>query len=189
MLSSQITQAQITVNANYTPQQLAEDVLIGAGVDISNIQYAGNAQARGYFEAAGSGFPLDQGVILSTGRVQNAVGPNNGASPGGDDGTDFGASGDAELTAISGVSTLDASILEFDFTPQSDTIQFRYVFASNEYGFWEGQGFTDVFAFLISGPGIVGEQNIALIPNTNVPVTIDDLNSTSNAQYYVNNEN
>ena len=46
-----------------------------------------------------------------------------------------------------------------------------------------------MFAFLISGPGIVGEQNVALIPGTLTPVTIDNVNANINSQYYVDNEN
>jgi len=45
-----------------------------------------------------------------------------------------------------------------------------------------------VFAFFISGPGIVGEENLAVVPSTNIPVTINDINLDSYWQYYVNNE-
>ncbi|MCB0396653.1 MAG: choice-of-anchor L domain-containing protein [Flavobacteriales bacterium] len=46
---------------------------------------------------------------------------------------------------------------------------------------------SDAFAFLISGPGITGMQNIALVPGTTLNVEIDNINTNTNNQYYVNN--
>lgn len=181
--------AQLTVDANYTPQQLVEDVLVGGGVEVSNFQSSGAAQARGYFDGSNSNIGLSSGIVISTGRVDDAPGPNG--TPISDTGTEFSGAGDLELTAISGIPTFDAAIVEFDFIPSSDTIQFNYVFASNEYMLYVGTGVNDVFAFLISGPGIVGEQNVALIPGSTTPVTIDNVNANagSNPQFYIDNEN
>lgn len=94
-------------------------------------------------------------------------------------------------------STGDAVILEFDFIPSSDTASFNYVFASEEYLDFVNTSFNDVFAFLISGPGISGPysapsgfpngaKNIAIIPNSNplLPVTVSTVNDTINSQYY-----
>ena len=47
--------------------------------------------------------------------------------------------------------------------------------------------YNDVFAFFISGPGIVGEQNIALVPSSTNPVTINNINPVTNSQYYIDN--
>ena len=94
-------------------------------------------------------------------------------------------------------STGDAAILEFDFVPSSDTVKFNYVFASEEYLDFVNSSFNDVFAFLISGPGITGPyasptsfpggaKNIAVVPSTaNWPVTISTVNDTINSQYYI----
>lgn len=179
----------LTVDATYTPQELIEDVLIGQGVQVSNVQFSGNGAARGYFDGSNSNIGLQAGVVISTGRAIDAEGPNG--TPFSDLGTEFNGPGDPELTAISGspLGTFDAAILEFDFVPSNDTVQFRYVFASNEYMLYVGTGVNDVFGFLISGPGIVGEQNVALIPGTADAVTIDNVNANTNAQYYIDNEN
>jgi gliding motility-associated-like protein len=179
--------AQLTVDESYTPQQLVQDVLVGQGVQISNVQFSGDAQARGYFNGSNSNLGLGEGVILSTGRVADAPGPNG--TPASDFGTEYGRPGDSELASIAGFATNDAAVLEFDFVPISDTVQFNYVFASNEYMTYVGAGVNDVFAFLISGPGIIGERNVALIPGTSTAVTIDDVNADVNGQYYVDNEN
>ena len=94
-------------------------------------------------------------------------------------------------------STNDVAILEFDFIPSSDTLKFNYVFASEEYLTFVNTAYNDVFAFLISGPGISGPyaspvgfpngaMNIAEVPNTNpsLPITISTVNNTTNSQYY-----
>jgi hypothetical protein len=164
LLLSFSAQAQLTVDVGYTPQQLIEDVLVGGGVEVSNFQFTGNENARGFFDGSNSNIGLGSGIVISTGRAGDASGPNG--SPLSDVGTDFSGGGDAALTAITGIATYDAAVLSFDFVPSSDTVQFNYVFASNEYMLYVGTGVNDVFAFLISGPGIVGEQNVALIPGT-----------------------
>lgn len=184
----QTTLGQIVVDQTLTPQQLVEDVLIGQGVQVSNFQFTGDPEQRGYFNGANSNIGVAEGIIISTGSIDDAPGPNG--TPNSDFGTEFNRPGDATLTAISGAGiTNDAAILEFDFVPSSDTVQFRYVFASNEYMFYVGTGVNDVFAFLISGPNIMGEQNVALIPGSTTPVTIDNVNANINSQYYIDNEN
>ncbi|MCF8276278.1 MAG: choice-of-anchor L domain-containing protein [Flavobacteriales bacterium] len=191
-MTVQTALAQLQIDASYTPQQLVENVLIGQGVQVSNFQFTGNAASRGFFDGSASNIGLSSGVILSTGRVIDAIGPNNTqAGSLAEDGTGFSTPGDAALTAISGLSvgTYDASILEFDFIPSSDTVQFRYVFASDEYMVWvdTSVSINDVFAFLISGPGISGESNIALLPGTTLPITMLNVNASTNSQYYIDN--
>jgi len=179
--------AQLVIDQNYNVQQLVQDVLVGQGVQVSNFQFTGNPDARGYFDGSNSDIGVSEGVIISTGMVADAPGPNG--TPNSDEGTDFSGPGNGSLTAIAGGVTSDAAILEFDFIPSSDTVQFKYVFASNEYMFYVGAGVNDVFAFFISGPGISGEMNVALIPGTTTPVTIDNVNADENSQYYIDNEN
>lgn len=191
MLCWSVASAQLVVDATYSPQQLVEDVLIGQGVQVSNFQFTGNPASRGFFDGSNANLGLSSGVILSTGRAIDAVGPNTSTAGSiSEEGTDFSAPGDAELTSISGSlsGTYDASVLEFDFIPSSDTVQFRYVFASNEYMFWVGTAnINDLFAFFLSGPGITGERNIALIPGTTTPITMVNVNANTNSQYYIDN--
>lgn len=176
-------QAQLTVGGGQTPAQLVQNNLLGSGVTVSNITYTGNNVAIGTFNGTNSNIGLNSGIILMTGNINLAPGPNNIGSAG----TDLLTPGDPNLDAISNASTEDAAILEFDFVPTSDTVQFRYVFASEEYPEFVNQGYNDVFAFFISGPGIPGVKNMALIPGTTTPVTIDNVNANLNSQYYVNN--
>lgn len=84
---------------------------------------------------------------------------------------------DAALTEIAGYQTYDAVELQFDFEVQSDEIGFDYIFASEEYNQFVGTQFNDVFAFFISGPGIDGEENLALVPTTTEPVSSQSFNT------------
>lgn len=171
-LFSLASSAQLILNPALTPTQLV-NLLTGPGVSVSNIVYTGNAVQRGGFTAAGTNLGIANGVVLSTGDINDGVGPNlNGSS-----GVDLFGAGDTVLDTIAGAVTGDAAILEFDFVPQNDTVSFRYVFASDEYPEYVCSTFNDAFVFHISGPGIVGSQNMAIIPGTAVPVTINTVNS------------
>jgi gliding motility-associated-like protein len=55
-------------------------------------------------------------------------------------------------------------------------VKFKYVFGSEEYPEYACTNFNDVFAFFISGPGYATPKNIALIPGTNIPVSINSVN-------------
>ena len=173
-------------------------MLLGTGVQISNVNYVGSPGSIGYFNGANTNIGLDEGVILTTGTIANNPagphGPNNQASAG----VSLNGGGFTKLDAlVNGSSTFDATILEFDFIPFSDTVKFNYVFASEEYPEFVNSEFNDVFAFFISGPGIPGgEKNMALIPGTNDPVAINNVNNgfnnngnCMNCAYYVNNGN
>lgn len=191
-----LSNAQLVTGNAMTPTQLVQNVLVGTGVTVSNITYVGAQKAIGDFNGTNSNVGLNEGIILSTGTVLNEtlvatgqqrgpVGPNNneGAT------TAFGEPGDADLAALVNQNTLDAAVLEFDFIPQGDTVKFSYVFASEEYPDYVGQNYNDVFAFFISGPGISGSQNIALIPGTSQPVSINNVNIGQNSSYYISNGN
>ena len=83
-------------------------------------------------------------------------------------------------------------MLEFDFVPYADTVAFNYVFGSEEYPEYappESSTYNDVFGFFISGPGIIGYENIAQLPNGNGVVSINNVNAITNMQYYISNGN
>ena len=192
----------ITVTEATTNQQVrdyVEDVLLGSCVTVSNITYTGPADASGTFDGAGTILGLDGGIILTTGEGEIAEGPDDDNNAGNDQGN----GGDVDLTALAGISTFDAVILEFDFVPQNADLRFNYIFGSEEYPEWVNAGYNDVFGFFISGPGIAGPytggaENIALLPSTTIPVAIDNVNNgqsgtepatgpCTNCAYYVDN--
>lgn len=174
-----LANAQILINNTVTAQQMAQ-ALVGSGIQISNVTLTAPAGSYGYFNRNGSSIRLDSGIVLTTGQVKA-----NGFSVIGLDGTAFGpdanafngAPGDSDLETLITGQTEDACILEFDFVPTGDSINFRYIFSSEEYPDYNCSEFNDVFAFFISGPGIIGQRNLALIPGTNIPVSINSVNN------------
>ncbi|QTN38533.1 choice-of-anchor L domain-containing protein [Cryomorphaceae bacterium] len=183
--------AQLVVN-NAAPfntaQYLVENVLVGGGVQTSNWSYTGAPAAIGFFDGTGSNIGIDSGIVITSGFITNAIGPNN--SPG-QTGAN-GLPGDPDLTAFSGFPTFDAAILEFDFVPQSDTLRFNYVFGSEEYPEFVGGSVNDVFAFLLTGPdpngGTYNNRNLANIGASSVPVTINTLNCQNFSAQYICND-
>lgn len=134
----------------------------------------------GFFDASGTGFPLDSGVIMVTGTIDD-VQPNV-----------IGTNPDIEytdpdlhaiLTSINATDTVlhDLVVIEFAFMAPSDSVEFEYVFGSHEYAGYTCSGFNDVFGFFLTGSGINGNPNqstvnLATIPGTNVPVAINTIN-------------
>lgn len=194
-------QAQIVVQNTQSPASLVQNVLMGNGVVASNITFNGSAvnaqMPQGnvtFFNSNGSAFPIAAGVLLSSGNGSAAVGPNNSGSFSNNTPATSMVSTDPDLIAISSDDPTNGVVLEFDFVPSGDTISFRYVFASEEYPEFVNAGFNDAFGFFLSGPGITGPYsnssvNIALVPGTSTPVTIDNVSPSTNSAYYVNNLN
>lgn len=173
-LASLTLEAQLNVTPNNSGQQLA-DVITGNGVVVSNVTFGCPNGAAGTFLGTGSNIGIDRGILLTSGDVNIAVGPNSSGSSG----QDNNAPGDADLDVIAGVSTFDACGLEFDLTPYCDTIQIKYVFGSDEYDEFVCASVNDAFGFFISGPGFPTPTNIALIPGTTIPVSINSVNNGS----------
>jgi gliding motility-associated-like protein len=177
----------ITTSTGTPTSQLITNVLIGGDCfEVSGVTAAGTNNQRGTFANGSTSIGLSSGVILSTGNIATASGPNNS----GNAGTNMNQNqGDPDLQQLSGSNVIrDVSKIEFNFTPTNDTVTFRYVFASEEYCEWVGSGFNDVFGFFISGPGISGPfsnnaQNIAVLPN-GTQVSINNVNHNTNSAFY-----
>ncbi|MFM1933091.1 MAG: hypothetical protein RL226_2394, partial [Bacteroidota bacterium] len=195
-MSTAIARAQLTVDPTASPATAVAN-LLGSGVDASNITFTGPTNQIGTFLCNSCGIGFGSGVIMATGNVDVAEGPNNiGSSTLG--GGNFGAT-DGDLQILNpGVNFNDAVVLQFDFVAQGDSVSFNYVFGSEEYPEYSGSGFNDTFGFFLSGPGITGPYsnnavNIALIPNTTLPVAINSVNAgtndlgCNNCAYYVIN--
>ncbi len=169
--------AQINVSANYTAAALAQK-LAGPGVTILNPVLTCPSLANGIFKTIVSNIGIDSGIVLTTGLAAtdaSGIGVNGGAFSRAS--TRNNAPGDAALEPLAGQATHDACALEFDVIPQGDTVKFNYVFGSEEYINATCGPYNDAFAFFISGPGISGTENMALVPGSNIPVTINSINS------------
>lgn len=198
--------AQLVVNSSMTPEQLVNDVLLGGGVSVSNITFNGGSatvlnEQIGSFNGVNCNVGIEEGLFFASGSVEEGVGPNNNGSI-----TIGGGNmdhSDPDLVMLSNGPITDAAVLEFDFIPSGDSLKFSYVFASDEYPEFVCS-YNDAFGFFLSGPGISGPYtnnaiNIALVPTTTMPVTIDNVNNgygndpnspgcgAVNPQYYIAN--
>lgn len=189
------SQLTVTNNAPYnSANYIVNNILLGSGITASNIVFKGTSSVQlGFFDGTNSNVGINQGIIISTGDIGDAIGPNKSGSTSTDADNILQNPSDPDLNLISTLPpVMDAAVLEFDFIPVGDSLIFKYVFASEEYPEYVNQMFNDVFGFFISGPGFNGPYsnggvNIALVPGTNTPVAINNVNSGLNAQYYVDN--
>ncbi|MEM9050976.1 MAG: choice-of-anchor L domain-containing protein [Bacteroidota bacterium] len=173
--------SQVVLDNTLTVEELVNDVLLGNGVTAFNVEYNGmpgdqvQVQA-GTFNASSSNFPIDSGVVLSTSTL-DIVNNGDGTNPDG-----FPDFFDQDLADIAGFDSRNSCVIEFDFTVNSDSVKFNYIFASAEYPNFTCSSFNDVFGFFLSGPGINGPfednaKNIALIPGTDIQVGVNSVNS------------
>lgn len=179
--------AQLNIVTGQTAQDYAE-FIAGAGVTVSNASITGSPDAVASFTTGGTatGLGMTSGVIISSGNAADA----GGAEPGIDASTGHGLPGNAWLEAQSGVPSNDAVILEFDFVPNADFAQFKFIFGSEEYPGFVCEDFNDLFAITIEGVSTpLPLTNIALIPGTATPVSINSVNDQGcgDPTYYVNN--
>jgi len=163
----------------FTPESLIRNYFIGEGVDIISISYEGINEATGYFLNGTQDIGIEQGIILSTGKVtrfSNSYSVESSTLTSNEDVQN------QQLANIIGADLLkDIATYEITFIPTADSIQFNYVFASEEYPEYVCSEFNDVFGFFISGPNPTGgqynSQNIAIVPGTDLPVSINNVNS------------
>ncbi|MDN3677875.1 choice-of-anchor L domain-containing protein [Flavobacterium paronense] len=183
---------------SYTVPQLVNNVLINSPcVNANNITWStgtnfGSSNGIGFFQNTNPNFPMQSGVVLSTGNVLNASGPNTSLLNDGSTAWTGDTSLEATLAAA-GITMVskNASVLEFDFTPISPNFSFDFIFASEEYGNFQCL-YSDAFAFLLTNMTTGVTTNLAVLPNTSTPisvVTIRDFQYNSscpsvNAQYF-----
>lgn len=158
------------------------DHLNGPNVSITNVisQVIDPLQV-GFFSDSTASIGLDGGLVISTGVCYGVIGPNNipNMTLGG------GAfNSDADLITMSPIysNTIgDPAIVQMDLMPAGDTLSIRYVFGSEEYDEYTCSDKDDRLGMFLSGPGIVGPFsngaiNMATLPISGLPVTVNTVN-------------
>ena len=204
LLVTQTLQAQVAVT--YVTAAQAVQTLLGPGVNYSNEVFNGLPSQLGQMTGnADPDFQIAEGIVIGCSDAQEIV-PNF-----------FGTfltpniTGDPDLLSVANSvppligqtftvgSVNNIASLEFDFVAIGDTLNFNYIFGSDEYLQYVNSQYNDVFAFFLSGPGITGPYaspaafpggavNIAVLSDTiSLPITISSVNNVLNESFYVDN--
>ncbi|HYE81548.1 MAG TPA: immunoglobulin-like domain-containing protein [Clostridia bacterium] len=169
----------ISVVTGQAPGDLVATIL-GGSMEVSNIQFTGTVTSAGAFNDGGTTIGFDNGIILSSGNARESVEGENDAD---DISYDNELDGDPDLDAILAVegdgTSHDATVLEFDFLPESGYISFQYVLGSEEYTEYIQYG--DVFGLFVNG------VNAAVLPGTSTSISVRTINQETNSQYFIDN--
>jgi gliding motility-associated-like protein len=179
--------AQININTGATLTQIVNSI-VGPGNTVSNVTLNCPSGSYATFtNGSSTNVGMSQGVLLTTGNATDVNGPGSNFAS-----IDNTSGSDALLDALTPGTTYNKCRIEFDIIPSCSTLQMQYVFGSEEYPEFVGSTYNDIFGFFITGPNPAGpaynNQNIAIIPSTTTAVSINNVNSGSYSQYYVDNQ-
>ncbi|WP_177761142.1 choice-of-anchor L domain-containing protein [Flavobacterium sp. I3-2] len=171
----------ITVSTTqYTVEELITEVLINTPcAEITNITWKngnqfGSVNSIGSFTNTNPNFPMASGIVLSSGAAMSAPGPYGSSSQ---NNGNAAWVADTQLTNYMNdyfqetANYHNASVIEFDFRPFTDEMSFNFLFASQEYGGAQCF-FSDSFAFFLTNTETGEVTNLALLPGTNIPVSV-----------------
>lgn len=176
MLFSLAVSAQNITVSSAQGQDIASFInnnLIGDGVYIWNVKFAnatGNISKPqiGIFHS--NGFPhlqMDSGVVMTTGNVSVAPGPNTSGSLSNAISNYYT---DNSISSYATNTLYGCSTVDFDFISISPFVTMNYCFGSEEYPEYVCGTVNDLFVFLVTGPdpnsGNTVTKNIAIVPHT-----------------------
>lgn len=193
-LSAQLFDITSAGPSSFSPEQLIEDICLGEGIQVTGITFEGVARSVGSFNNGESFIGLEEGFVMTTGQtVTNPIGLGINTP------SVFNASVDNNSEAYSSLlptianddDIQDVALFTIDFVPTGDTLMFRYVFASDEYPTFVCSNFNDVFGFFLEGEDPNTGQNVvsnlAKIPGTDLPVSINSVNGGTPGGYIGSN--
>lgn len=171
----------ISVNNNFdTPQDMVSYLVGNSCLEITNASWSTPISVA-QFNQNGSAFPLSEGVVISSGVVNNVAGIYTGNNLSSATGLNISDSFLQNLSnQSSGQSTplVDVAFLEFDFVPTSNFFSFDFLFASNEYGQFQCLS-NDIFAFTLTDLTTNTTVNLAVIPQTGQPIGVRSIRNSA----------
>jgi hypothetical protein len=188
-----IAHGQISITDSLSEASIAH-LLEGFGVTITNVEVNCSGASLGHFTGS-SDLPMTEGLLLTTGSAISASGTATELAS-----ENSALMSDPDLAALAESPIYDACVLSFDCIPIGDTLLFNYVFGSEEYPEYVCS-FNDVFGLFLSGPEITGPfsgnaANLALLPGTQTPISINTVNNgnelsqgcmPTNVEYFIDN--
>jgi hypothetical protein len=170
LLTNKIS-AQLSTAASSDANELMDTFLAESpNLSYTNATLIGAEGSIGTYSSAE--FGNGSGVILSTGQISDAAGPNTSIA----ETTNNNSEGDSHLDDLLDITTNDAASLSADIVPEGNELSFSYVFASEDYNAYVCSPFSDAIGVIISG-GEYDSENIALVPSTELFVGSNTVNS------------
>ncbi len=177
-----------TIDFSVPADTMIYDFFMNDSVTVSNVQVNPGNFSMGFFDRGDTDFPIGAGIVLSTGHANDIPNPAPIFVSSG-----LQLVGDPDIDLATNNASHDAVWIEFDFVPsETQLLDFKYIFGSEEYPEFVGSEFNDAFLFLVSGPGFNGiysnnAENTAMIPGDTIPVTINNVNQNVNTVFYEDN--
>jgi outer membrane protein OmpA-like peptidoglycan-associated protein len=157
-------------------------------IQLINTQFTGRIDRISAFKFKGEELKFEEGILLTTGNVAFAHGPNNSwnlssvsSAPG------FAVSAEKIFKTFNQSLVFDEVVWEIEFIPQCQKLQFEYVFGSEEYPEYVNRKYNDFFGIFIQNESITRPKNVALVPETNEFVSINTINHLKNSDWFVDN--
>ncbi len=179
-LLSPAVYAELFLNDSPSPETI-RGVLNGPGLAVDNLHFLSGAQGQYGVFSGGSdsvgGSPvlnMPDGFYMTTGDSKSILGPNDSHNKTHNTRLKYS---DGDLLKIDSNAVFDPVVVEFDVIPEGDKLNFLLVFGSEEYPEYVCSPFNDVFALFVSGPGINGTKNAALLPGTSLPIAVNNVNA------------
>ena len=175
----------ITVNTNSSATTLVNTIFNETATNVT--RSSGNG--LGTFQNTNPAFPLSSGIVICGGNA-NSISGTSTMSTTGSGITDSDLQAFSNATGSTGFIQ-DASFLSFNFVATTSSLSMDYVFASEEYGTYQC-GFSDKVAFLLTNLATGITTNIAVVPQTTTPVSVNTIRSSTyntgctsvNSQYF-----
>ncbi len=180
-----------TVREGTTALDMAQE-MFGAGVTVTGATYYGDTDSAGTYSGGDTTspgvVPGDTGVIMSTGDAEDFTNSNGQSNQSASTSTNTsGTNNFSQYNNAAGGTTYDASTLDVDFIPDSDTLTMQFVFSSEEYPEFANSIYQDFFGVWVNGnfvehdvgDGSTAPFNISTDNNINMYVdnTTDDYNT------------
>ena len=185
----------VNFNTDMNANDIVQNHLLDSNstIQIHNVISSYHSCYALYTNVIRAGLHHDSGVILSTGNPTD-FSKNDSVETTTNFDIEYDDTDLVSLLPNNDTRVYDPCYIQFDFmcpsssssttTEEDTTITFNYMFGSEEYG--NLRYHNDIFGAFLNG------QNIATVIDENdggsIPITISNINSETNSEYYVNNE-
>ena len=192
ILSVTVAEAQINAQQATTAQVVESFFGNSSGVDLISTTFSGNPAQLSLFTGGGPVLNMNSGFAITSGSFEYINQNHENVCTGGVNEIHTPNSVSLAPGYLNSTSAVNPAIFEFEFLSNGESVSFDFVCVSEEYPDFVGTSWKDEFGFFISGPGFNGphpgnSENIALVPGTNLPITIDNVSASTNSQYFIDN--